>query len=557
MKNGKILIALPLALRRWYPTRNIKVRGGMSTDSKAPVPKKRKVPAALRPLKYVGIPESVLAWKPRLPSRKWCMFWASLAGLGVVYYDDRRQCKKIMEEYKERVRGLSEQSMHPLEHPRKVLVYTAKYPGDDNYDVGVRFFKRYVKPILVTGAVDYEITSGTSYGNLARELRNRIHQRRRNLAGVEPWTTNTVAGTSLPTTLSPAQYLQRELEGAVVLIGRPALKEWAWALKEGWGTTIPVKPVDFSEKLASELSEDSAFEEITEAATSKSDVSTSTQSHERDSEAALPAVPTVPGRGFSVPTQAGLQSMQGRPPFSPFAIPPSAAQSQSVVTEATSELGSEPEPELPPMSPIPAQPPICFVDFTNLVGFSNIPRRIARFFYRREDVRRGAEAGLSIVLGTKNDAREFQAGDRGTIPRDPPQGHDLDWGLEEEAYYPSTFFKTISNIEKWRKSYYEELRKELKASREIARGIREPTKAEKRDMPKSEIELRGQRFDKEEQWRNSEHGFKILDPAAGVEWDESWRGSLRVLVPRSPDDHVPRRTQEAKDSSGEEASVSS
>ena len=170
--------------------------------------------------------------------------------------------------------------------------------------------------------------------------------------------------------------------------------------------------------------------------------------------------------------------MQGRPRFSPFAIPPSAAQSQSVVTEATSELGSEPEPELPPMSPIPAQPPICFVDFTNLVGFSNIPRRIARFFYRREDVRRGAEAGLSIVLGTKNDAREFQAGDRGTIPRDPPQGHDLDWGLEEEAYYPSTFFKTISNIEKWRKSYYEELRKELKASREIARGIREPTKAE-------------------------------------------------------------------------------
>ena len=147
---------------------------------------------------------------------------------------------------------------------------------------------------------------------------------------------------------------------------------------------------------------------------------------------------------------------------------------------------------------------------------------------------------MSIVLGTKNDAREFQAGDRGTIPRDPPQGHDLDWGLEEEAYYPSTFFKTISNIEKWRKSYYEELRKELKASREIARGIREPTKAEKRDMPKSEIELRGQRFDKEEQWRNSEHGFKILDPAAGVEWDESWRGSLRVLVPRSPDDHVPR-----------------
>ena len=233
----------------------------MSTETKAPAQPKRPVPPSLRPLVWLGIPESVLAWKPRLPSRNWCIFLASVAAVGYLYYDDRRQCKKILEEYKDRVRGLSEHSMHPLEQPRKVLVYTAKYPGDDNYDVGTIYFKRYVKPILVAAAVDYEILSGTSYGNLARELRNRIHDRRRNLAGLEPWTTNTVAGTSLPTTLSPAQFLQRELEGAVVLVGRPALKEWAWALKEGWGSSIPAKPVDYSEKLASELSEDGAFEE--------------------------------------------------------------------------------------------------------------------------------------------------------------------------------------------------------------------------------------------------------------------------------------------------------
>mgnify|MGYP002723027810 FL=1 len=165
----------------------------MSTETKAPARPKRSVPPSLRPLVWLGIPESVLAWKPRLPSRNWCIFLASVAAVGYLYYDDRRQCKKILEEYKDRVRGLSEQSMHPLEQPRKVLVYTAKYPGDDNYDVGTIYFKRYVKPILVAAAVDYEILSGTSYGNLARELRNRIHDRRRNLAGLEPWTTNTLS----------------------------------------------------------------------------------------------------------------------------------------------------------------------------------------------------------------------------------------------------------------------------------------------------------------------------------------------------------------------------
>lgn len=158
-------------------------------------------------------------------------------------------------------------------------------------------------------------------------------------------------------------------------------------------------------------------------------------------------------------------------------------------------------------------------------------------------MRRGAEAGLRIVLGTKNDAREFNPGDPGTISREPPQGNDLDWGLEEESFYPNSFSKTLENVKRWRENYYNELRTELKASREIARGIREPTKAEKRDMPKSEIELRSQRFDKEQMWRNTEQGFKILDPHTGVEWDESWRGSLRVLRDRPDDERIPRKEQ--------------
>ncbi|KAL4400728.1 mitochondrial import inner membrane translocase subunit Tim54 [Malassezia pachydermatis] len=509
----------------------------MTTESK-PTPPKRVVPSALRPLLWVGIPESVLAWKPRLPSRNWCIFWASVATVSYLYYDDRKQCKKILEEYKERVRGLSDGVMHPHEHPRKVLVYTAKYPGDDNYDVSAVYFKRYVKPILVAAAVDYEILSGTRYGNLARELRDRIHERRRNLAGLQPWTTNTAPGTALPTTLSPAEHLQRELDGAVVLVGRPALKEWAWALKEGWGTSIPVKPVDYDEQLSNTLSTDSAFDEE-DVAPAASSVTPDVPLDEANDEDGAP-LPSSSSQSFMLPTQVGLMSMQKGAGFSPAGI-----QGAHISTHANASTESAAsEPELPPMLPIPAQPPLCFIDFTNMVGWRNIPNRIVRFFNRRADVRRGAEAGLSIVLGSKDDAREFEPGSVGAVRTEPPQGEDLDWGIGEEAYYPKSFDRTIEDIEKSRKTYYEDLKKELKASREIARGEREPTKAEKRLMPKTETELRHQRFEKEKQWRNSEQGYHILKPSSGVIWDENWRGSLRVLRPRSEEERVPRLVRE-------------
>ncbi|WFD19625.1 mitochondrial import inner membrane translocase subunit tim54 [Malassezia caprae] len=499
------------------------------TGPAKPVDPPREIPKALRPLVWVGIPEAVLRWKPRLPSRNWSIFWTSVAAVSYLYYEDRRQCKKIMEEYKERVRGLSEDVMHPLEHPRKVYVYTAKYPGDDNYDVGVRFFKRYVKPILVAAAIDYEITSGTKYGNLARELRERIHERRRNLAGLEPWTTNTVAGTSLPTTLSPVQYLQRELDGAVVLIGRPAFKEWAWALREGWGTSIPTTRVDRDEQLASVLSEDTTFEE--HVPEPQADV----QEDEPTEEVGRPSAT----QGFMLPSQIGLQSLQQKSGTASFSAHPTAIMNQAQ-PEAPA-AATVPEQLLPPVAPIPAQPPLCFVDFTNLVGWRNIPRRIAHFFNHRSDARLGAEAGLSIVLGNKNDAREFDPGMPDRDSDAAPPSSDLHWGVDAEQYYPPAFNRTLQDIVRYRQDYYGELQKELQATREIQRRVREPTKYEQRNPPRNEIELRGERFDREKMWRNSEQGYEILKPEAPVCWDETWRGSLRVLQPRQEDERVPRK----------------
>ncbi|PKI85248.1 mitochondrial import inner membrane translocase subunit tim54 [Malassezia vespertilionis] len=489
--------------------------------SGATPPRPRQIPAALRPLHWMGIPQGVLTWQPKLPSRNWTIFWTCLGSFTFLYYYDRKECRRIRAEYVERVRGLSEEVMQPSELPRRVQVYTAKYPGDDDYEAGVQYFKRYVKPVLVGAAVDYEIVSGTRLGGLARDLRDRIHSRRRNLAGVQPWD-NKLGAAALPFSLTPAQALQRELDGAVVLIGRPALKEWAWALKEGWGTFIPAEPIDRDQQLAELLSEDNAFDEIF-----KEDVDNA------DAEVPLEK-PAAPSQGFMLPSKVAFQGAKRSLPMGV----PDAATSQSPVPEGTTPA---PAPELPPMLPMPAQPPICFVDFTDLVGFRNIPRTMVNFFNRRKEVRNGGEAGLAIVLGNKNDAREFDVRPRGTVPSEPLQGGDLDWGVEEEAFYRPKFHRTLEIIAKERERYYNVLREELSASRELARGEREPTRSEKYERPRGEVELRQDRFQHERDWRNTEMGYEIAKTGVGVAWDDQWRGSLRVLRPRGPDESVPRK----------------
>lgn len=116
-------------------------------SKKIPAPP-REIPSFLKPLQFMGVPKAVLTWKPRLPSRNWTIFFTVTGGLTSMYIYDRRQCKAIQQEYKDRVRSLAEEPMLPSEHPRKIIVYAAKSPGDDDYEKSLLYFKKYVKVSL-------------------------------------------------------------------------------------------------------------------------------------------------------------------------------------------------------------------------------------------------------------------------------------------------------------------------------------------------------------------------------------------------------------------------
>ena len=316
-----------------------------------------------------------------------------------------------------------------------------------------------------------------------------------------------------PFSLEPQQVLQRELDGGIVLVGRPAMKEWLWALKAGWTPTIPSKAVDPDEQLAMELSEDHAFDEI---APDSDDAS------QRAREAAEDVGGDTLKDTTSSPVQGHSQPVSFNPAFSSTPSIASAYLKPSIPKQPDTQM-------IPAPAQIPAQPPLCFVDFVDLCGWRNWPRGILGFWRRRDKVRMGGEAAMRLLNGDKHSAREFDAPEGAEHITAPPQGGDLDWGLHGEERYAPFFLKTSRDIVKARENYYKSLPERVLASRQIARGEREMTKQEARDPPPSESDLRVERFQKEKDWRGLQMGFDIIKPDAPVTWDPSFRGSLRVF----------------------------
>lgn len=96
-------------------------------------------------LQYTGIPPSWLDKRPSLPSRNWLIFLSVTSAVTGYYIYDRQQCKKIRQEYVDKVKDLAEQPLGSMELPRKVTVYGAKWLGDEDYDRSMRHFRKYVK----------------------------------------------------------------------------------------------------------------------------------------------------------------------------------------------------------------------------------------------------------------------------------------------------------------------------------------------------------------------------------------------------------------------------
>ncbi|CCM03615.1 uncharacterized protein FIBRA_05757 [Fibroporia radiculosa] len=476
-----------------------------------PPPTKQNLAGVKTVLRYTGIPPSWLDKRPKLPSRNWLIFIGVTSTIAGYYIYDRRKCKEIRQEYVDRVKCLAEVPLHSLDYPRKVTVYGSKWPGDEDHGRSIKYFRKYVKPILVAAAVDYEIISGKRHGELMNRIADDIKRRRRIEAGLDqPPLTPMV----LPNT-SPEDKRRRELDGGVVIVGRPTFKEYMAGLKKGW--TEGLELVDREEALSRRLESDGRFDEPEP----EPDLASASEGDTDDEP---------------IPTASRL------PPSKPFtAFMPPHLQKSAPPQPSQSHQGPTIPPHLnaPPAS-IPQQPPILFVHFVNYIGLTQIPHMIWEFFNERYKVRAGAEAAYRLISGTTRpfigpvaDALHEEAD--GTSPAKPHLSEvtpdDLEFDKDTESYYKKSIVRSFaSEIEKARTEYYAGLPAKLETARALARGTREPTKDEQSFPPPTEVELRAERMKKELRWQADEVGWDIIKPERNVAWDERFRNAMSTFA---------------------------
>jgi mitochondrial import inner membrane translocase subunit TIM54 len=352
------------------------------------------------------------------------------------------------------------------------------------------------QPILVAAAIDYEMVNGKRHGSLSDMVADDIKSRRRIELGLDP--PRPISAIPLPGQ-DPEAQRKRELEGGIIIVGRHTFKEFMHGLKRGWSE--PPYIVDKEELLSRELEFDSVFDEV----------------DTEDPNAAL-LEDSAPVDPVADPPSKPIQG-------SPFHFPPRLSVPPKPSTSRPQPAPVDPRIDTPPSS-IRTYPPILLVPFTNLIGFSLIPRMIWDFFNQRQRVRDGADAAYRLIAAPPRPIHGPSSYDEHPTKVDTSPSSDLSFDLQAESFYRATSLP--SDIEKARKSYYDALQPKIITARQLARGEREPTKDERNYPPPTEVELRAERMKKELLWRGDLSGWEIISPTTAVAWDPRFENALSV-----------------------------
>ncbi|KAH3662526.1 hypothetical protein OGAPHI_005778 [Ogataea philodendri] len=193
----------------------------------------------------------------KLPSRNWMIFWTvvSAVGGGVAY--DKYQQSVLRTQYMEKAKYLGERPFQPNELPRKLRIYVAP-PPNDFLSEGLKYLRRFCKPILNSASIDFDIYTAERQGDIRHAVAEEIRQLRR-AAVAKPEQPSAANGASEdPEETKPLKELYQpsdvlgiskcikpqplvfedanvppEQAGGIITIGRGAYKEYINGVHEG------------------------------------------------------------------------------------------------------------------------------------------------------------------------------------------------------------------------------------------------------------------------------------------------------------------------------------
>lgn len=272
--------------------------------------------------------------------------------------------------------------------PRRITVFLSAPPGD-GLRVAREHFHEYIKPILVAGALDWEVVEGRREGEVRAGLAEKIRKLRRRSSEKPPLEST---GERTAEVKEEEEVLLQQMRQNIgiddwhgvqgdLILGRHTWKEYIRGLHEGW-----LGPLDVP-------------------------------SPETSSDPLSPKLPSIP------PTDAGepypSQKLPDSLPSSSLPDSPSVSQSQDS-TSATppptlSTPSSKPSSPVPPYisppdyphsQPPPSTPasfaPSLPLALPHLLGFFNTPTRLYRFLTQRHLANATGASVAALVLGSQS-----------------------------------------------------------------------------------------------------------------------------------------------------------
>lgn len=123
----------------------------------------------------------------KLPSRNWMIFWSVLATFGGGAAYDKYQQRQLRSKYMADVSKFGDEPMSINVTSRKLTVFIAPPPSDFLQE-SLAIFKKYVKPILNSAAIDFDLVTEQQQGEIrykvAEDIRN-LRRKYRNEAPVQ------------------------------------------------------------------------------------------------------------------------------------------------------------------------------------------------------------------------------------------------------------------------------------------------------------------------------------------------------------------------------------
>lgn len=120
----------------------------------------------------------------KLPSRNWMIFWTVIGTLGGGIVYDKWKQRQLRAEYMEKY--ANQCTNFPLDEiHRKLRIYVSP-PPNDYLDESMKYFRRFVKPIINASGIDYELITMERQGDIRYKVAEEIRELRRKKAGLEP-----------------------------------------------------------------------------------------------------------------------------------------------------------------------------------------------------------------------------------------------------------------------------------------------------------------------------------------------------------------------------------